>query len=243
MINKAISKNIILLFLAANLFCCCKKTTQMPLISQEEELVFPNNGLHNKTFLSLGDSYTIGQNVSPADRWSVKLIEELKPKFNITKHNIIARTGWTTANLISAINSSGNSSKYDLVSLLIGVNNQYQGRSLAEYRTEFVELLKISTAFADDDPKKVIVLSIPDWGFTPFGGNGSNKNISTEIDAFNAIAKEECERSKITFIEITSLTRNKTGSAFWADDKLHYSGVMHELWAKEALPFALESLK
>ena len=241
--NKAISKNVILIILATNLFCCCKKTTQIPSALTDVETTIPNNGLPNKTFLALGDSYTIGQNVAPADRWSVKLIEEIKGKFNITKHDIIARTGWTTGNLISAINSSGNSSKYDLVSLLIGVNNQYQGRSLAEYRTEFVELLKVSTAFVSNDSKKVIVLSIPDWGFTPFGGNGSNKNISTEIDAFNAVAKEECERAKITFIDITGLTRNKTGSAFWADDKLHYSGVMHQLWAKETLPFALEILK
>ncbi len=201
------------------------------------------NNLSKRTFLALGDSYTIGESVEEKDRWSVQLIDLLKGDFEITKHDIIARTGWTTEELTYAINAQKLTEQYDIVSLLIGVNNQYRGQSLEKYRTEFKELLDISTKLAKNDAKKVFVLSIPDWGVTPFAGNSSRQKIATEIDAFNAVAKEECNKANIVFIDITWISRNNTGASMIASDQLHFSGKMYALWASEALKTAKIILK
>ena len=201
----------------------------------------PNNP--KRTFLALGDSYTIGESVDEKDRWSMHLIDLLKNEFNFTKHDIIARTGWTTSELSQAIEARKLTEQYDMVSLLIGVNNQYRGQSLDNYRVEFKQLLNISIKFAKNDAKKVIVLSIPDWGKTPFARGQDTQKIATEIDAFNNVAKEECKKVNIVFIDITELTRNNTEASMFANDGLHYSGKMHRLWATEALKIAGEILK
>ena len=201
----------------------------------------PNNP--KRTFLALGDSYTIGESVEEKDRWSLQLIDILKNDFNITKHDIVARTGWTTSELIQAIEAKKLTDQYDMVSLLIGVNNQYRGQSLDTYRVEFRQLLNISTKFAKNDTKKVIVLSIPDWGKTPFARGQDTQKIASEIDAFNNIAKEECKKMNIVFIDITEITRKNTDASMFAIDGLHYSGKMHQLWAREALKTAGDILK
>ena len=201
----------------------------------------PNNP--NRTFLALGDSYTIGESVDEKDRWSMQLIDLLKTNFNFTKHEIIARTGWTTSELIQAIETKKLTEQYDMVSLLIGVNNQYRGQSLDTYRVEFNKLLNISTKFAKNDTKKVIVLSIPDWGKTPFAKGQDTQKIASEIDAFNKVAKEECKKVNIVFIDITEITRKNTDASMFAIDGLHYSGKMHLLWANECLKSVNEILK
>ncbi len=202
-----------------------------------------NNNTPQRKFLALGDSYTIGQSVEEKDRWSVQLIDLLKTDFYFTKHDIIARTGWTTEELTTAINTQKVTEQYDMVSLLIGVNNQYRGQSLEKYRTEFRTLLNISASFVKNQPKRVFVLSIPDWGMSPFGNNRNSQIIGTEIDAFNNIAKEECLKLGIVFIDITEISRKNIGSDYFASDQLHYSGKMHLLWAKEALLTAKNILK
>lgn len=202
-----------------------------------------NENNPKRTFLALGDSYTIGESVDEKDRWSMQLIDLLKAEFNITKHEIIARTGWTTAELIVAIEAKKLTEQYDLVSLLIGVNNQYRGQSLDTYRVEFRQLLNISIKFAKNDAKKVIVLSIPDWGKTPFAQGNNKDNIAAEIDAFNLVAKEECNKMNIVFIDITEITRRNTELSMFASDGLHYSGKMHGLWANEVLKTAKDILK
>jgi lysophospholipase L1-like esterase len=202
-----------------------------------------NNNLPQRKFLALGDSYTIGQSVEEKDRWSVQLVDLLKNDFYFTKHDIIARTGWTTEELINAINSPKNTEQYDMVSLLIGVNNQYRGQSLDKYRTEFRALLNISVGFARNQPKRVFVLSIPDWGMSPFGKNSNSQKIGEEIDAFNNVAKDECQKLGIVFIDITEISRKNTTSDYFASDQLHYSGKMHLLWAKEALMTVKNILK
>ena len=202
-----------------------------------------NNILPQRKFLALGDSYTIGQSVEEKDRWSVQLVDLLKNDFYFTKHDIIARTGWTTEELTNAINAQKVTEQYDMVSLLIGVNNQYRGQSLDKYRTEFRALLNTSVGFARNQPKRVLVLSIPDWGMSPFGKGNDSQRIGSEIDAFNNVAKEECQKLGIIFIDITEISRNNTGSDYFASDQLHYSGKMHLLWAKESLMTAKNILK
>lgn len=203
----------------------------------------PNNNLPPRKFLALGDSYTIGQSVEEKDRWSVQLIDLLKNDFYFTKHDIIARTGWTTEELINAINAQKITEQYDMVSLLIGVNNQYRGQGLEKYQIEFRALLNTSIGFARNQPKRVFVLSIPDWGMSPFGRNMNPKQIGEEIDTFNNIAKAECQKLGIIFIDITEISRKNTDINYFASDQLHYSGKMHILWAKEATSTAKNILK
>ena len=202
-----------------------------------------NENNPKRTFLALGDSYTIGERVDEKDQWSRQLIDLLKNEFNVTKHEIIARTGWTTAELIDAIEVRKLTEQYDMVSLLIGVNNQYRGQSLDTYRVEFRQLLNISTKFAKNDTKKVIVLSIPDWGKTPFAEGKGKDNIAAEIDAFNLVAKEECTKMNIIFIDITEITRKNIDSSMFASDGLHYSGKMYGLWANQVLQTSKNILK
>jgi lysophospholipase L1-like esterase len=201
----------------------------------------PNNP--NRTFLALGDSYTIGESVDEKDRWSMQLIDLLKTDFNFTKHDIIARTGWTTSELTQAIEARKLTEQYDMVSLLIGVNNQYRGQSVDTYRVEFKTLLNTSIKFTKNDAKRVFVLSIPDWGKSPFAEGQNKSKIASEIDTFNKVAKEECTKANIVFIDITEITRKNTDASMFASDGLHYSGKMHRLWANEALKMASDILK
>ncbi|MEA5459989.1 SGNH/GDSL hydrolase family protein [Arcicella sp. LKC2W] len=202
-----------------------------------------NTNIPKRTYLALGDSYTIGQNVPESDRWSAYLCNLVKPDFGIPQYDIIARTGWTTEELIDAINDRKLSGEYDLVSLLIGVNNQYRGQSIEKYRIEFRELLRISTKYAKNEPQNVVVLSIPDWGVTPFAGSSDKQKIASEIDKFNAVAQEEGKNMKIAFVNITDLSRTNIDASMIASDQLHFSGKMHELWAKAALPTVKNILK
>ena len=212
---------------------------------ENQNNIIPDMNLNNpkRTFLALGDSYTIGESVDEKDRWSRQLIDLLKIKFNFTKHDIVARTGWTTSELTQAIEAKKLTEQYEMVSLLIGVNNQYRGQSLDSYRVEFRDLLNTSIKFAKDDAKKVIVLSIPDWGKTPFAKGQDTQKIASEIDAFNNVAKEECKKLNIVFINITDITRKNTDTSMFAIDGLHYSAKVHRLWAMEALKTAGDILK
>ncbi|GAB4035689.1 SGNH/GDSL hydrolase family protein [Spirosoma gilvum] len=197
------------------------------------------------SFLSLGDSYTIGESVAETDRWSVQLAGLLRTNgLDVGNPDIIARTGWTTAELQDAIRVSGNQKTYSLVSLLIGVNNQYRGQSPDRYRTEFRELLQTAVKFAGGKAPHVVVLSIPDWGASPFANGHDRKKIAQEIDQFNTIAKAECQKAGIPFVDITPLTRSAAGDATqFASDGLHYSGKQMEQWAEKALPAVKEILK
>ncbi|WP_337043177.1 SGNH/GDSL hydrolase family protein [Emticicia sp. 17c] len=220
----------VIFFLSIGLFFACGMTEPATISSIDN----PVGSGPDRTFLALGDSYTIGESVLEKDRWSMYLIDLLKDKYTITKHDIIARTGWTTEELIQAIADSKNKNQYDMVSLLIGVNNQYRGQSIDKYRKEFRELLNISAEFAHNDYRKVFVLSIPDYGVTPFAASRDREKIAREIDAFNAVAKEECQKLGIPFVNITTITRDYTGAEYIASDQLHFSGKMHELWAIQA---------
>ncbi|AEI48183.1 SGNH/GDSL hydrolase family protein [Runella slithyformis] len=189
-------------------------------------------------YLSLGDSYTIGERVTPEERWSVILTDLLrKNNVNISNPEIIAQTGWTTAELQEGIKGRRPKGPFNLVSILIGVNNQYRRQSTERYREELQELLQQAIGFAGGNIERVFMLSTPDWGITPFAKGQDTAKIAAEIDAFNAVAKEECEKSGILFIDITPLSRTARNDAtLIADDGLHFSGKMYRQWAELALP-------
>lgn len=185
------------------------------------------------TYLALGDSYTIGENVQPHESFPYQVIELLtKEGFNFNSPDIIAKTGWTTDELQVSINKYKLLPSYDFVTLLIGVNNQYQGRRVENYKPEFESLLKQAIRFAGDKAMHVIVLSIPDWGATPFAAGRDKYQIAIEIDAYNAVNKSLAKRYKTQYIEITSGTRNHAGDlSFITTDGLHPSGKEYAGWA------------
>lgn len=198
-------------------------------------------------YLALGDSYTIGQSVCTTCRFPEQLRQSLK---NINPQNnfsleIIAQTGWTTTNLITAIESKNPVAQYDLVTLLIGVNNQYQGKNFSLYEKEFPELVTKAIRLAKGDKTNVIVVSIPDYAYTPFGQNyGNPDNISTEIDRYNAFAKSYCEANAILFINITDITRQGLNTpSLVANDGLHPSESAYRLFTERLLPSAVTILK
>lgn len=193
------------------------------------------------TYLALGDSYTIGESVDFKERYPVQLVDSLKHNdINIYEQKIIAKTGWTTDELSGGIDTSKLLDKYDLVTLLIGVNNQYRGRDIENYRTEFKQLLDRSIQFADNDKNRVIVISIPDWSVTPFAESRDTAAISKEIDDFNAVNYEESNKAGVHYINITEISRKaKNDLSLLAEDGLHPSGKMYSLWVKEITPIAL----
>ena len=194
--------------------------------------------------MSLGDSYTIGESVCDSCRFPEQLKDSLNSRYNTEDSfqlKIIAQTGWTTSSLINAIDSESPENDYDLVTLLIGVNNQYQRKDFSLYETEFPQLLITSINLAKGDKTNVIVVSIPDYAFTPFGQG--NTNISSEIDKYNAFAKNYCEQNEITFVNITDITRlGLTNNNLVASDGLHPSTLAYSLFIEKILPFALDKL-
>lgn len=183
-------------------------------------------------YLALGDSYTIGESVEEHERYPNQLAEALSDSYGTAfKAQIIAQTGWTTGDLKNAIREADISNrKFDLVTLLIGVNNEFQQRSEEEYITEFKELLVQAISFADNCSNKVVVLSIPDYGYTPFGASRQN-SISKRIDRFNTINKQIAEEMKVNYVSITEISRQGlTNPDLVAPDGLHPSGAMYKKW-------------
>lgn len=197
------------------------------------------------SYLALGDSYTIGEGAATADRWPVQLAALARQQqVNLLAPDIIARTGWTTAELADAIATANNPKTYDLVSLQIGVNNQYRGQSVAQYRTEFRGLLQTAVRFAANRPGRVFVLSIPDWGQSPFAEGEDRARIGADIDQFNTAAKAECQLAGVAFVDITPLSRAAAGDASqFTRDGLHYSGPQMRRWAEAALPVVQAAVK
>jgi lysophospholipase L1-like esterase len=197
--------------------------------------------------LALGDSYTIGEGVAHADRWPVRLAGLLRASgIPAADPIIVARTGWTTDELSAEIEAARLSGTFDLVTLLIGVNNQYRGRPTDEYRSQFRALLRRAIAFAGERASHVVVLSIPDWGVTPFAKQSGRDiaRIATEIDAFNAIGRDEAVRMGARFVDVTADSRRAaTDPGLVASDGLHPSAAMYGGWARLALPVAVDALR
>lgn len=187
-----------------------------------------------KRFLALGDSYTIGEGVDPAERWPERVVALLRARgTNVGDPEIIARTGWTTDELAAGIAAAAPRGPYDLVSLLIGVNNQFRGRDAAEYRAQFRALLAQSVAFAGGVARRVVVVSIPDWGVTPCAEGRDRAAIGAEIDWFNAIGREEAASAGARFVDITPVSR-EMGEDWVASDGLHPSARQYQRWAELA---------
>ena len=190
-------------------------------------------------FLALGDSYTIGEGVGDEQRWPVQLAADLRARGIAIAHpHIIARSGWSTDELAAAIDEEQAQEqllpRYGLVSLLIGVNDQYRGRAVADYAAPFSRLLERAIGFAGGDPARVLVVSIPDWGVTPFAqASGRDRaHIASEIDAYNAVAAGICQARGVSWVDVTDLTRRSDLAHELVADGLHPSAGMYALWAE-----------
>jgi len=187
--------------------------------------------------LALGDSYTIGQSVGLSERWPHQFVAELRLKGVMADDpDYIATTGWTTKNLLQGIETKLNPDKdYNLVSILIGVNNQYQGIAISSYEPDLKEITERALAIVNNDVSRVFMLSIPDYAYTPFGGG--SPTISQEIDAYNAINKKVAAFYKISYTDITGISRQGLiNSQLVANDGLHPSGVQYSEWVLKLLP-------
>jgi lysophospholipase L1-like esterase len=202
------------------------------------------------SYLALGDSYTIGEGVAPSERWPNQLAHDLRVQgIALADPRTIASTGWTTDELTAAVDAADASAplgNYGLVSLAIGVNNQYRGRDVDNYRLELTALLERAIRIAGGNPGHVLMLSIPDWGVTPFARAElrSPRRIAQELDAFNATARETCIAHHVSFVDVTEVSRELGAqSAMLADDGLHPSAAMYAQWMRLALPVVRRRLR
>lgn len=196
-------------------------------------------------YLALGDSYTIGEGVSARSRWPNQLVKLLEAEGLPTDVTIIARTGWTVDELWQGIQADPPQGTYDLVTLLIGVNDQYRGYAAQWYRDKFRFMLTQAISYTGGHPDQVIVLSIPDWGFTPFAAQrGDTEPISQMIDEFNAVNLEETNAVGAHYVDVTVISRMALDDfELIAGDRLHPSRKMYAMWAEKVLPVALEILR
>jgi len=195
-------------------------------------------------YLALGDSYTVGEGVPEASRWPVQLTARLRAAGHpIEDPQIIARTGWTTDELDAAITQAAPGADCALVTLLIGVNNQYRGRPLEEYRTQFTALVERAVGFADGRAERVIVVSIPDWGVTAFAKDRDPAAIGQRIDAFNAAAEAIARQRGAHWVSVTEVSRSHGANArFLAKDGLHPSAAAYADWVAQLEPVARRAL-
>jgi acyl-CoA thioesterase I len=226
------------------LIISCKTENSKPAISTTPTTVLSPNEIN---YLALGDSYTIGQSVCDLCRFPEQLKTKLGNEYpkNSFLEKVIARTGWTTTNLISAINQENLSPNYDLVTLLIGVNNQYQNKDFSIYTTEFVDLVNKAIILGKGSKSNLIVVSIPDYAFTPYGvSTGNQAKISTEIDNYNAFAQKYCQDNGITYVNITAITKEglKNTKLVTTDD-LHPSELAYAKFVELILPKAKIALE
>lgn len=199
----------------------------------------PRKTTSSKTYLALGDSYTIGESVSDSLRWPNQLVSALNKKGRLFEPaTIVAQTGWTTDELAAAMDTTALAGHYDYVSLLIGVNNQYRGRSIENFETEFIELLEDAVTLGGDQGANIFVLSIPDWGVMPFAEGRNRSQIAQEIDQFNTVIQAVCRDRNIAYFDITAISREAaTNPVLVAQDGLHPSGTMYARWVNSILPF------
>jgi lysophospholipase L1-like esterase len=231
-------KQFIVMLLMVTLSACSKQT-----ISVNNNPTIPKLDTILVDYLALGDSYTIGQSVPFEENFPNQLAKALANDtilFNEVK--IIATTGWSTTNLIDAINNQNLDKKYNLVSLLIGVNNQYQNKPIELYKTEFKTLLNKAIALANFDTNKVFVVSIPDYGFTPFGKNNQS-TISAQIENYNQINKSMTDSLNVSYINITPISQmGLTNPELVASDGLHPSAAMYKMWVDLMKPVVYKKI-
>lgn len=226
-------------------FSCGSDSKKHPITDKEDVNDNMEQGQKKLRYLALGDSYTIGESVDPSMRYPVQIADSLEKRgYTVEDPRIIAVTGWTTSDLKAGIAAANPQGPYDLVSLLIGVNNQYRGMDISIYRKEFSELIDQSILLAGNDTARVIVFSIPDWGVTPFASGRDREKIAREIDQYNAVNKEITLSRGIVWTDVTGISRlAETDITLIAGDGLHPSGKMYTEWVRLALPEILKMLK
>ena len=228
-------KTFLSLIISVVALCGCAKKSEV-------NNILNSNGVYKNSsakYLALGDSYTIGQSV-PLDMAFPYQLTRLFGNEQTDAPTIIAATGWTTTNLMNAIDQSGISGqKFEFVTLLIGVNDQYQGKSIESYSINFEKLVKTAIELANNSPERVLVLSIPDYSVTPFAASSDRQAIATDIDQFNRRNKQISDANNVNYLDITDISRRaKSEPDLLADDGLHPSGKMYGLWVQRIEPLA-----
>jgi lysophospholipase L1-like esterase len=233
-----ISSSLLLFFLAGlvQVNASCSKPNAKPPIQQIDSITTPVTDTNSTyTYLALGDSYTIGQSIPENENYPEQAVTILNNSgFHFKAPDIIATTGWTTEDLLNAIaNKTVPAPPYDIVTLLIGVNNQYQGLPPSEYKTQFTILLQKSIAFAGNRASHVIVISIPDYSVTPFGQQtGEADYIAGQIDSFNLINKQIAANYNVNYLNVTDSSRKAASDpTLIASDSLHFSGKEYAIWS------------
>jgi len=230
-------KNFIITFCSFHvilIFSCAKDKHPFQMTEQKKAY----------SYLALGDSYTIGQSVTASENFPNQTVQLLNQQnYNFKSPEILATTGWTTDELQTNINNHTFTPPYDFVSLLIGVNNQYRGRSIENYKPEFESLLKQAIQFAGGNASRVIVVSIPDWGVTPFANGRDRAQIAKEIDDYNAANRYISEIYKVNYIDITPGSREAaTDLSLVAGDGLHPSAKEYARWAQKVFAVIKQQL-
>jgi len=194
--------------------------------------------------LALGDSYTIGEGVAPEERWPSRLVDGLRRRgLSVAEPVVVARTGWTTDELSAGLDVAAPEPPFDLVTLMVGVNNQYRGREVDEYADQLAGLAGRAVAFAAGRADRVVVVSIPDWGVTPFARDREPSRIAAEVDRFNLAAEDVAARLGCRWVEVTTLSRAAgSAPAMLVDDGLHPSGRQYAAWAEAVEAVAVEAL-
>jgi lysophospholipase L1-like esterase len=230
-------------FLLLGILTACTAVTPFPVESSTPIPIQETPPMTDIRFLALGDSYTIGEAVPELDRWPNQLAKLLEKNDIQAEVTIIAQTGWTVKELWEGIQAKPPQGMYDMVSLLIGVNDQYRGYPSDGYREDFRFMLGKAIEYAGGDPQRVVILSIPDWGVTPFAGDRDSKKIAVEINQFNAVNREETEKAGAYYVDVTPISREAVNNpSLIAADGLHPSGKMYAMWAEMTLPFARKIL-
>ncbi|CAL67354.1 SGNH/GDSL hydrolase family protein [Christiangramia forsetii] len=228
-------RKIYFLFLSLILFSCSSTVDSVSNPMPEDP---------KYTFLALGDSYTIGESVVETQRWPVQLAEQLRSRgYKMAAPKIIAKTGWTTEDLLRGMENELNIQRdFDLVSILIGVNNQYQGKRITEYEDDLRTIFNKAVNHSKTMEKGVFAVSIPDYGYTPFG-SADQEEISAEIDRFNAVFKRIADEFDVPFYNITPISRDAVNNPdLVASDGLHPSGLMYQYWVDQIVNQIAEKL-
>jgi len=245
-------KTLQIILIASISFWGCAKKQYMANVNQNNTKTTTAAATDTLTYLALGDSYTIGQSVTQQESFPYQLTNSLNDNFITTKSpfyvknpTIVATTGWTTDDLINGIANSGGitGKKFSFVTLLIGVNDQYEQLSLSNYQVKFAEVLNTAIGFANGDTSRVFVLSIPDYGVTPFG-DGRDSTIGPQIDQFNAVNLAISTKAGVNYLNITNMSRlAATQPGLVASDGLHPSAAMYQLWVQSLEPMIAAQIK